>query len=100
MKQSIFLYLFILISLSTYSINFEEILSNKHKNINKNFKHAVTNKLENWRRLGDAITTVCKTLYFAQTYNIPFYYQQFPYSDLFNLHNQALLTEELKKQFS
>ena len=64
-------------------------------------KCAITYKLEGWRRLGDNITTVAKTEYFAQNCRLKFIYKPFPYSDQFKLHQtETQLTKEIEQRFS
>ncbi len=63
--------------------------------------HAITYKIEPWRRLGDMITTVGKADYFAYTYDMKLLYKPFPYSDQFQLHiTQQLFTPELASTYS
>lgn len=63
--------------------------------------HAITYRIEEWRRLGDCITTVCKTLYFAKAHGLSIYYRDFPYFDQFALsQNATLLTPEIIQSFS
>lgn len=63
--------------------------------------HAITYHIEDWRRLGDAITTVTKTLYFEKALNLPVYFRDFPYFDQFALsQNATMLTSEIIKQYS
>lgn len=69
--------------------------------INAQKGHALCYTIESWRRLGDAITTVCKTLYFAQTYNLPIYFQDFPYFDQFAISKEEKkLTQQIHNKFS
>ncbi len=63
--------------------------------------HAISYKIDAWRRLGDAITTVCKTFYFSEIYNLPIYFRDFPYFDQFAISQKAkMLTPEIEKKFS
>lgn len=66
----------------------------------KTTNHAITYRIEEWRRLGDALTTVCKTLYFAQAFNLPIYFHDFPYFDQFAIsQNAKMLTPEITHQY-
>ncbi len=90
-QQYLFLAIFMLIAPLITSIEAKS----------KKSPHAITYYIESWRRLGDAITTVSKTLYFAQTHHLPVYYQEFPYFDQFALSQDAtLLSSEIRQQFS
>ncbi len=52
-------------------------------------------------RLGDNIAGVTQAMWLSYTYNIPYYYQWFVYSDQFKLHEQDTTPDtELKKQFT
>lgn len=63
--------------------------------------HAIVYNIESWRRLGDAITTVCKTFYFSQVFDLPIYFRNFPYFDQFALsHGAKIITPEIEKKFS
>lgn len=63
--------------------------------------HAITNGIEQWRRLGDNITTISKTVYFSHKFNLPIFYTPFTYSDSFALSTQeTILSDEIKKKFS
>lgn len=62
---------------------------------------AITNAVEEWRRLGDNILTVTKSLYFSEKFRLPFYYTPFPYSsDFLFSENENLLTGHVKSSFS
>jgi hypothetical protein len=63
-------------------------------------RHAITYKLESWRRLGDTIISFCKAQYFADLYNLTLLYKPFPYSDQFILHQSTTpLSQDLEEQF-
>lgn len=63
--------------------------------------HAITNGMEPFRRLGDNITTVTKTKYFARKYNLPYYFTSFTYADSFALPQKEIeLTDSKRKEFS
>lgn len=63
--------------------------------------HIITNDFEGWRRLGDNITTVSKTCYYAEKFDLPMFYTPFEYSNSFKLCQQIPLLEKSKKnQFS
>ncbi|CAN5141711.1 hypothetical protein BH09DEP1_BH09DEP1_6660 [soil metagenome] len=72
----------------------------KKKSANSKSIHAITYHIEEWRRLGDAITTLCKTLYFAKMHKLPIYFKGFPYFDQFAIsQNAQMLTPEVAQQF-
>lgn len=105
MKRLGYMYLFFLMITSlTIPLNFENILSPQNSLQKRNYAHknyAITYKLENWRRLGDHITTYCKAKYFSYIYRIPLFYRPFPYSDQFEVHQkEQMLTPEIEKKFS
>jgi hypothetical protein len=64
-------------------------------------RHAITYRLESWRRLGDTILTYTKAKLLAYTYNLDFFYKSFPYSDQFILHEtEKQLTLAMEQKFS
>ncbi len=66
----------------------------------KKIPHAITYKLENWRRLGDNITTFCKAASISYLYKIPLLYKPFSYSDQFIVHQQQThLSPEIENKF-
>ena len=95
-----FFFLFILLPYLSYSIDsFEKLLISSPKKSQSS--HAITYKLETWRRLGDNITVFCKALFFSNAYHIKLFYKPFPYSDQFALHQtMTLLTPEIEKRYS
>ena len=87
----------LLFCLTAYSFS----TTTKKKSTNPKSIHAITYHIEGWRRLGDALTTVCKTLYFAKMHKLPIYFKDFPYFDQFVIgQNAQMLTPEIAKQFS
>lgn len=94
MKRNLSFFIFLLLALS-------HGIDAKAKSTNPKSHHAITYSIEKWRRLGDAITTVCKTLYFAKAYNLPVYFCDFPYFDQFAISIKApMLTSEIAKSHS
>lgn len=75
-------------------------LSNSHHSYSLKNKHAISYKLESWRRLGDTIISFCKAQYFADLYNLKLLYKPFPYSDQFSLDQSSTrFIEAQEKQF-
>jgi len=106
MKRT-YIYLISLTHLFCSANDFHALLSScnaapapKHANL-QHTHHAITYKLETWRRLGDNIITLAKAQYFADLYNLKLLYKSFPYSDQFAVHETAIpLTKEYEKQFT
>lgn len=94
MKHQLSLYIYVLLAIS-------HGIDAKTKSPSPKSHHAITYSIEKWRRLGDAITTVCKALYFAKACNLPVYFCDFPYFDQFALSISApMLTSEIVKNYS
>jgi hypothetical protein len=65
------------------------------------FPHGITNGVEQWRRLGDNITTIAKTKYFARLFKLDYLYTPFTYHDDFAFATkEKLLTQIEKSNFS
>ena len=91
---------FMLFLLSVFSYA-PHIIAKKSNSSNAKPLHAITYRIEEWRRLGDCITTVCKTLYFAKAHGLPVYYRDFPYFDQFTVsQNATMLSPEIIQSFS
>ena len=103
MKHVIFVYLFISFFNTLLPNSFEELLiGTPQKNLtNYPSCHAITFKVENWRRLGDVITTFGKAAYFRYVLpKLTLYYRPFAYCDQFQLsQKERVLTPEIEKQF-
>lgn len=69
--------------------------------LKKSVQHAITYRLENWRRLGDTILTYTKAKLLSYAYNLDFLYKEFSYSDQFFLHKvEKQFTPEIQQTFS
>lgn len=94
------IFLTLIVTFSIYPDRFKEILeSNSHTAVPS--RHAISYKLESWRRLGDNIITLCKAQYFADLYDLKLFYKPFPYSHNFTVHQSIPhLTKEEEKKFT
>lgn len=103
MKQiSIFLFAMGLMPIFLHVASFQDLLTYKSdRKRQEESQHALTFKLETWRRLGDNLTVYAKAKCFQENFNLPLYCKHFSYYDQFQFsRKENLLTPDVEKQFS
>lgn len=98
MKLKIFVLTILFHSFFSYSDVFHDLLKSDLPYQHTQNHHAISYKLESWRRLGDNIITLCKAQYFADLYKLKLLYKPFPYSDQFAVHQSTIHLNKAHEQ--